>query len=1696
MAYRHTNGHRANPVSPNRRRPNRTPAWMAIAGATLAILTALTVPLASTFPAGAAVPKGSVPANWNSDPNASCGSWHQATPPGAGYVGTLSLSGGGGGIGGADQFPPFDYTLPAGGQGGLVSTGVVTEGSTVSVFTACGGRNKDTSSGGAGYGAGGSAGTGTQEDGYDGGSGGGASILCLGSVTSSSGCTTPLVIAGGGGGTGAGYDCGTADGWAGGGGTAGTGSPADTNGWDVASGQSGSDGFGVADPPDPPPDLGDFGDAGGGGSATQGGGGGSGPGYNGDDGAANFPGQSTGGGGGNGHNAGGGGGGGGYTSGGGGGGDYCVIGAAAGGGGGGGASGINLGYSSSASFTGGANGAVQLVSPNSCTTGGNTYTQDGGCPGYVSLEWTPASTVPSIKTMLPNSGPESGNGTVTFTGSNLAPVSAVTFGDSADAKIVSQTPNKVEVTVPPESIFDYGEPSVGVELSTVGGTAYQSYSYTTSPSAPTVTSMVPNFGPMAGGTEVVLTGTNLAGATHVGMGFTDSMKIVSDTATKIVASTPAENEGAYSVPVTTPTGGTLAPTDFTVYGTPVVTTTSLPSTQVGEPYSAALSEKGAAPPVTWSIASGGTLQTGLSLDPGTGVISGTPSVAGWATLRYKVVDADNLSGESGDLILKVNALPTATSATIMPLNDSYGAPVTFQATVTSSSGTPTGTVAFTSGATPLCTATLVTGTDSGSCSTSTTAVGTDQTVTATYSGDSMYSESSSRTGGFDVGKSTTTTNVTANPSTTSYGTEVSYSAQVVPPYSGAGIAPPTGNVVFTSGPITLCSTSVSNGSATCTGGTPTPGPTAVVTATYAGDGNYHGSTGTTPMDVSKGQASVTSSVFRPNLTYGETATYYAYATAPAGTPTGSVTFVTEGGMTLCTATLSAGSGSCTSNAAGPAGAIVVYANYSGDANFAAITDSYATRSVIDVSATTPIVKVSVDPILSVFGAPQTYSAKLLGSGPLAPTGTVTFSVNGTDLCSASLAKGSASCAPPLAPGGMGYTVVATYSGDDDYLGAQGQATTTVFAAPTTTVTHATPNRTVFGQSVSYSATVSSSVGTPTGTVNFTDGSSRLCTASLSVGTASCTSSTAPVGVATATATYTGNADFASSAMTTPITVDKAQSITTPSVNPPLVAYGSSVTYGVVVTGQFSGTPTGTVTFMTGTTGLCAATLAGGSASCTSTKAPGGTDTITATYSGDANFIGSTSSIPLTVVQAPTTAKASADPVTITYANRVGFSATVNGPDAAPVGGGTVQFVDGTDVLCLANVSGSEASCSSDQARIGLDQTITAVYGGTANYATTLATTTLNVTQAATKTTVSITPQPAVYASPVTFAARVTAPAGAFPKNSTPTGSVSFSIGALPLCTATISDGTGSCRASNAPIGAGQLVSAVYSGDQVYPSSTGTASLSVASGPGRCSSTAEGSASVPGGYWLAGANGAVYSCGDAPFYGSLVTLGVTPTHPIIGMAATPNGRGYWLVASDGGIFAFGDAVFYGSMGGKQLNRPVVGMAALPGGGYYEVASDGGVFSFGPGAAFYGSEGGKPLNAPVVGMDAAKGGGYRLVASDGGIFSFGPGASFYGSMGGHPLNKPIVGMATTVDGGYWLVASDGGIFSFGPGASFYGSMGGHPLKQPIVGMAAPTTGGYWLVASDGGIFTFGSARFAGSTARQRINDIGGMAAATQR
>jgi hypothetical protein len=229
-------------------------------------------------------------------------------------------------------------------------------------------------------------------------------------------------------------------------------------------------------------------------------------------------------------------------------------------------------------------------------------------------------------------------------------------------------------------------------------------------------------------------------------------------------------------------------------------------------------------------------------------------------------------------------------------------------------------------------------------------------------------------------------------------------------------------------------------------------------------------------------------------------------------------------------------------------------------------------------------------------------------------------------------------------------------------------------------------------------------------------------------------------------------------------------------------------------------------------------------------------------------------------------------------------------------------------------------------------------------------------------------------------------------------------------------------------------------------------------------------SANGGEWLVAADGGILTTGGAPFYGS---MGDTPLYaPVVGMAATPDGKGYWLVAIDGGIFTFGDAGYYGSMGGKPLAQPVVGMAATPDGkGYWLVAADGGIFTFGD-AAFYGSMGGKPLAAPVVGMAATPDGeGYWLVAADGGIFTFGD-AAFDGSLGGHALQSGIVAMAATPAGtGYWLLEWSGAVFTFGTAKS-YGAPTGTPTAAPFRSIVPTPDGqGYVLLEPDGFNYGFG-------------------------
>lgn len=78
-------------------------------------------------------------------------------------------------------------------------------------------------------------------------------------------------------------------------------------------------------------------------------------------------------------------------------------------------------------------------------------------------------------------------------------------------------------------------------------------------------------------------------------------------------------------------------------------------------------------------------------------------------------------------------------------------------------------------------------------------------------------------------------------------------------------------------------------------------------------------------------------------------------------------------------------------------------------------------------------------------------------------------------------------------------------------------------------------------------------------------------------------------------------------------------------------------------------------------------------------------------------------------------------------------------------------------------------------------------------------------------------------------------------------------------------------------------------------------------------------------------------------------------PIAGVKMTPSGNGYWQYGADGGVFTFGDAKFHGSLGSQRLTGPITGFDCTPdGNGYLMTGADGGVFAFGT-AKFQGRAG---------------------------------------------------------------------------------------------------------------------------------------------
>src|SRR5450631_4251373 len=342
--------------------------------------------------------------------------------------------------------------------------------------------------------------------------------------------------------------------------------------------------------------------------------------------------------------------------------------------------------------------------------------------------------------------------------------------------------------------------------------------------------------------------------------------------------------------------------------------------------------------------------------------------------------------------------------------------------------------------------------------------------------------------------------------------------------------------------------------------------------------------------------------------------------------------------------------------------------------------------------------------------PSTYGSSVKFTATVTPstaTGLVTFKDGSTTLGTGSLSSGKATFSTSTLIAGS-HSITASYGGDANFNVSTSTALSqTVNKANTTTTLASSANPSNYGSSVKFTATVT--LSTATGLVTFKDGSATLGTGTLASGKATFSTSTLIAGSHSITASYGGDPNFnvsTSSALSQTVNIANSTTALASSVNPS--AYGALVTFTATLTPS---TATGIVTFKDGSTPLGTGTLASGKTSLSTSTLAVGSHPITASYVGDSNCNGSTSStLTQKVKQASAVAlNSSANPSP--FNAPVTFTATVT-PSAAT---GIVTFFDGNTSLGTGTLSGGVTTFTTSGLALG-SHSISGVYNGDTTYA--------------------------------------------------------------------------------------------------------------------------------------------------------------------------------------------------------------------------------------------------------------------------------------------------------------------------------------------------------------------------------------------
>jgi hypothetical protein len=686
---------------------------------------------------------------------------------------------------------------------------------------------------------------------------------------------------------------------------------------------------------------------------------------------------------------------------------------------------------------------------------------------------------------------------------------------------------------------------------------------------------------------------------------------------------------------------------------------------------------------------------------------------------YIQIDADtqpSVVEESSPLYIELKGNATALNSvdvvlTTNPNPSGFGQPVTLTATVSTgpTTGNLTGAVTFYdtyNGVKSTLAMDVSLNPPSGTTATATfttslLGVGV-HTITAYYdnTNDPAHGNFTSKAVTQTVLESTST-NLTSSLNPSNVGQNVTFTATVT--VSDGGTLVPDGTVTFFDGANALSTVNLpANGIVTYATAALTQGAHSI-TAVYNGDTTKDIQTSTSQavnQDVqSTSTVSLTAAPASPSQ-YGATVVFTAKVPDNGANPaTGVVNFI-DGGVQIGTGNLSGNPGTVTfSTALLNVGTHTITAQYQGDSNYGASTSSPLSFVVNQTMTTTTV---SAAPSPGVVGTPEVITATVAATvGTPTITGTITF-MNGTAvLGTGTLGANNQATLTQKLPAGM-YSITAVYGGDaNDEGSTSGAVALTVNTATTMTTVATSGTPALVLAPITFTATVTSNGGVPTGTVTFFSGTTSLGTGTLNAGgVATFTTSALTAGTYSITASYGGDANDGVSVSTA---ISQVVGLLGSATN-----LGSSTTGGTspqvilvaTVVGTSAGpTPTGTVTFNTPSATLGTATLDSSGVATLTPNLPAGTYTVTAVYSGDTAHSPSTSA-PFTFTSTPAGFSLTATPatvslkttdntiLTVTLTSVNGFSDTIGLGCGSLPAGVTCQFSEVSVPLASASVATS------------------------------------------------------------------------------------------------------------------------------------------------------------------------------------------------------------------------------------------------------------------------------------------------------------------------------------------------------------------------------------------------------------------------